>query len=155
MNCTLKKIRGQVYVCTNRGCGRILKIERAKPSDATFATLPCAGASDDAEIDPELVARAERLGAMKVDKGVEKLTGPGTEFRKMADEAGFSQNGCTCAATEARMNQLGVEGCRREFDSLCDEIITNAKKHGIDLTIIVCDLVREAIRRAEQSTASA
>lgn len=154
MNCTLQKIKGKIYVCTNRGCGRMIKIEGAKPSDAIFATLPCAGEPVD-EIAPELLARAEQLGALKVDKGNGVLVGPGYELKKLLAEMDGNLKGCNCAAIAAKMNQLGPAGCREKIEELLPEIVKSAKKggmqvpEGFDPLPVVRALVLEAIRRAE------
>lgn len=155
MNCTLKKIKGTVYACTKQGCGRIIKIEGAKPSDARFAEMPCRRTSDTDLIDPALVARAEALAAPTVDKGDGKLTGPGTELRALLGEMGYTPKGCNCKSTEMRMNRLGVDGCRKQLDALCCEVMKNARKQKVEITVEMARFaIEEAIRRAEQAASA-
>ena len=123
--CKLINVVGSMYLCEHRGCGRMLKIEFAKPTDKRFASLKCYG-TDEVYLDPAVLAEARRLGESKVISDYEP-PGPGTEFRRLARDRGIEEGGCACAETALRMNQLGPEGCRREIESLADEVLANSR----------------------------
>lgn len=151
MQCRLINVSGSVFACRNKGCGRILKIETRKPSSLKFR---CKGTSTGRDIDDDLASRAKAIASVDVN-GVESTRGPGAEFRKTAESFGFTQVGCACAATEARMNRLGPDGCRREIESLIDEVMANARKMAKPMTRgLARHAIEEACRRAELANAS-
>lgn len=130
MNCELTKVEGSVFACANSCCGRIVKIERAKPSQVR---LPCRGTAEGDIVPDDVVARAREIASRDVIDLSGPPYGPGTEFRKLAASLGYEPKGCACNATEAKMNRLGVDGCRRNIESLCGEVVANASNQGVML----------------------
>lgn len=128
MLCHLVNVEGTAYACTNTGCGRIVKIERRKPSSLK---VKCKGTVKSKQLSPEVEARAREIGLAVVNKG-EPPSGPGEEFRKLTNELEIDPSGCPCADTQRKMNRLGVAGCREQLDELCAEILANASKWKID-----------------------
>lgn len=58
-------------------------------------------------------------------------SGPGTEFGALVAQLGFESGPqCSCKALMARMNAIGVEGCRREREPIVAAIRDNAKAWG-------------------------
>jgi len=57
--------------------------------------------------------------------------GPGTELKKILDSLGIhAPENCGCRATMRAMDDLGVEGCRDQFDMIVNKIRENADKWG-------------------------
>ena len=55
--------------------------------------------------------------------------GPGSEFKALANSLGIANaKGCDCEAIRREMDQLGVDGCRRDRDRLIASIRENAAK---------------------------
>lgn len=99
-------------------------------------------------------------------------TGPGTEFKGLAESLGMKPvAGCSCAALRAEMDALGVSGCRRDRDRLLKAARLNYAEYsiwakfkaavrlptsGLLLKINPADpvgsLFDEAVRRAEASS---
>lgn len=142
MKCNLHKINGTVYACANIGCGRILKIERAKPSKVL---LPCRGTCPSNVVPDDVSSLALDIASREVIDLSGPPHGPGAEFRKLAEERGVNQGGCQCKATEARMNRLGPDGCRRDMESLIDEVLKNSRGKVLFLSR---DMVRWTIEEA-------
>jgi len=155
MNCNMKKVEGKVYACANEGCGRTARFDYSAPSKYKF---PCQGTAAGKEVPSEVAAYARELAALPPADAT-LPDGPGTKLRLLLAEAGIVAKNCNCAATETRMNNLGVEGCRTEIESVCAEIVANAKNwgmqipEGFDPLPYVRQLVEMAIERAEVAEA--
>lgn len=53
-------------------------------------------------------------------QGMVDTFGPGTEYAKLVKSLGFKPTKkCGCAKLMREMDELGVDGCRRDFDRLC------------------------------------
>lgn len=96
--------------------------------------------------------------------------GPGTEFTELLRSVGLTKKkGCSCAQLAILMNQLGVDGCRRELDRLVKQIEANRNRYGlldyakaavlavanglafqVDWSDPIPGLLTEAIRRADE-----
>lgn len=80
---------------------------------------------------------------------------PGDAMKELLAEGGYSPNSCGCNSTAAKMNQLGLDGCRHEIDTLADEVVANAKKQGVEITHEMARwTIEEACRRAEAAAAN-
>lgn len=65
--------------------------------------------------------------------GVDRVTDPikvrekvGSEFSRIATTLGFVPDGCNCDDVMLMMNQLGADGCEREFAVIVPRIKANA-----------------------------
>jgi glycosyltransferase involved in cell wall biosynthesis len=54
----------------------------------------------------------------------------GDAFASRAERYGLKAGSCGCGATRRRMNELGPDGCERQFDSLVTEVVANARAGG-------------------------
>lgn len=148
MYCNLRTESRSVYFCPK--CGRTLKIEFAKPSAKRFQRLPCRSRQSDAVERATEIAR--EISIAPVNKTAQWWRYPGAQLRKLIAEIDIDQNGCNCHETEVRMNRLGVDGCRREIESLASEVVKNAAKQGVTITTdMACWAIDEACRRCESA----
>lgn len=92
--------------------------------------------------------------------------GVGTHLTLIFQSFGeYQKVGCTCSELAARMNELGPDGCRKEFDDLAAKLREQAKqlnwwatlriarraiKTGMAFKCSPRGLLAEAIRRAEE-----
>lgn len=112
---------------------------------------------DERPLPPRMVAVSKCCGDV----------GPGTELTKLLKELGISPKDCACDERAKAMNLLGVDGCRREFDTIVDWLRTEqfhaswrtwARAAGVAILTGLAfqldpfdpapGLLREAIRRA-------
>lgn len=81
------------------------------------------------------------------------IYGVGSVLRDLLAEIGYTAKGCGCNETAAKMNRLGPVGCRREIDSLSAEIVANAGKQKVEITVEMARFaIEEACRREEATT---
>lgn len=75
----------------------------------------------------------------------------GSEFKAAIKLLGYTKGKkCDCAAIEAKMNQLGPDGCRKEIESLAAAVVKSARKQKVTITIEMARwAIDEAIRRAK------
>lgn len=147
MKCNLRLVEGETYACANPACGRILKVAFRKPKDIV---VDCRGTSMGRSVPPDVMDKARLIAACEVIDMSGPPYGPGTEFRKLAASFGYEQKGCACNATEAKMNRLGVEGCRSEIESLIDEVLKNSRGKVLYMSRDLARwMIDEACRLAE------
>lgn len=75
------------------------------------------------------------LGRQERDKPETKIRiwpkgfGPGTELKRMLESYGVeTREDCGCRGLQLQMDELGVEGCRTNFDAIADQIRKNGEK---------------------------
>jgi hypothetical protein len=115
-------------------------------------------------------------GANKSTPAMPAITEPvGDVFYDLIRQLGYHVPCGACASTRAKMNSLGINGCREHFDELVEEVKTNmqrliasgalkrtlwtdmqaaiaALREGIDLDVTnpVAGVLRTAIARVEE-----
>lgn len=98
---------------------------------------------------------------------------PGTKMTRLLEAIGLTPvEGCNCGKIAAWMDNLGVDGCRKNFDRIVEKMRENQKKYGawdtakaamgavaiglalkLDWRDPIPGLVTEAIRLAEEDEA--
>lgn len=96
------------------------------------------------------------------------VTGPGTELKKLLAANGYATTkGCGCKDKTMQMNRMGVDGCRKNLETIIDWLVDSAKKAGWLERLAVSSpgvsswarreirgMIEEAIKRAAEAERS-
>ncbi len=92
----------------------------------TELTVPNTTATDVEAIDANALTVQLTQGVSTTKR---ENKGPGTEFKKIADSLGVENvEGCDCGSMQARLDDLGVVGCRKHRAVLLKQLRKNAGK---------------------------